>query len=455
MSRFAAAMKHLEYHSGWRLLSMSTILIECAFIMVLILTNGLLAMAEIAIVSSRQTRLQSLASQGNKDAQAALDLGSTPNRFLSTVQIGITLIGILAGVFGGATLAEELGVVLSRFSDFGESLALMLVVLGITYLSLVIGELVPKRLGLQNPEKIALLMSRPMHFLSRVAAPAVWLLSKSTDAVLKLFRSPSPAEAQLTEEDVRTQIRIGAKLGLFKKMEHDILERVFRLEDVRVSAVMTPRPEIDFLDVAEDLQSNQNRILDSVHSAFPVASGRLSNLQGVVFSKDLLKALLQRKEFELLPYLKDPLFVIEGTTLLTVLEQFRKAKVRLGMVVDEYGTITGIVTLYDLLEAIIGYLPPEEVPDEPRMLERPDGTWLVDGMMPAHEFNQHFQLEFSPEKGASDYNTLAGFLLARMGRIPHVGDSLEVDGVRYEILDMDKNRIDKVLVTPKGKSFKS
>jgi putative hemolysin len=431
---------------------MSNILFECIVIILLIITNGLLAMAEIAIVSSRKARLETLAGKGNPRARAALDLIADPNRFLSTVQIGITLIGILAGAFGGATLARELGKILGQIpflSDWSQTIGLGIVVVIVTYLSLVIGELVPKRLGLLNPEKIALFVSRPMHLLSYITAPLVWVLGHSTNTLLRLFGPVSKQESTFTEEDVLTQIILGTKSGIFKKTEQEIMERVFRLEDVRVSAAMTPRPDIDYLDLQETSETNRNRILQSVHSGFPVGSGRLSNLQGVVFSKDILKAQLRAEPFEIKPNLKEPLFVVEGTSLLDVLGQFRRAKASLGMVVDEYGAITGLVTLHDLLEAIIGYLPTEEVNQEAMMMERADGTWLVDGMIPMHEFQHHFHVDLSEGEGRSNYNTLAGFILARLGRIPKVGDQLEAEGILYEIVDMDRNRIDKVLVTPK------
>jgi putative hemolysin len=430
---------------------MSSVLFEMVVISLLILTNGIFAMAEIAVVSARKTRLQQWAEAGDTRARAALDLANAPNQFLATVQIGITLIGILAGAFGGATVAKNLATALDDISwlaPYSQPLSLGFVVLVITYLSVIVGELVPKRLGLNNPERIAVVIARPMRALSRLAYPAVHLLGLSTEFALRVLGIRPSMEPPVTEEEIRTLIEQGTQAGMFEEAEQEMVERIFRLGDRRVSAVMTPRTEIVWLDRGASVEEIRHTITTSVHSRFLVADGSLDNILGIVHAKDLLVHCLSAQAVDLTATLQQPLYVPESMRALRVLELFKQSGTHIALVIDEYGGIQGLVTPSDILEAIVGDLPVGGEQFEPLAVQREDGSWLLDGMLSVDEFKELFDLGQLPGEDQGLYQTLAGFIIMQLGRIPATSDYFEWEGFKIEVVDMDGNRVDKVLVTP-------
>ncbi|HVG38593.1 MAG TPA: hemolysin family protein [Pyrinomonadaceae bacterium] len=427
---------------------MFVVAFEITFLLLLLVANGVFAMAEIAVVSARKARLQQRAEAGDAKAQAALDLAAAPEHFLSTIQIGITLIGIFAGAFGGATIAEQLGAQFNRvplLAPHGDAFALGLVVLTITYLSLVIGELVPKRLALNNPEGIAAAVARPLRALSRFASPAVRLLSVSGDVALRLLRVRPSADPPVTVEEIKVLLGQGAEAGIFAETEQDLVESVFRLADRRVKSLMTPRLEIVWLDVAEPPAEIRRRLTESPYSRFPVGQKNLDNLLGIVQAKDLLAQTLSGAAFDLKACLRRPLFVPESRTALHVLELFKTSHTHLALVIDEYGAVEGLVTMNDVLEAIVGEMAAAHDAD-PRAVRRDDGSWLLDGTLPIAELKDIFPLGELPAEDGARYSTLAGFIMSYLGRVPSTADHFEWDGLRFEIVDMDRRRIDKVLV---------
>jgi putative hemolysin len=418
-------------------------------ILLLILLNGLFSMSEIAILSARKARLLQWVEEGNQKARVALDLANAPNMLLSTVQIGITLVGVLSGAFGGATLAEEFADYFNGFEMFkphGESVALGIIVLCITFLSLVIGELVPKRFALNHPERIAILTAGPMQLLARIAAPAVHLLSFSTELVLKIMRFKPSEEPPVTEGEINLLIEQGTIAGVFEEVEQDMVSRVLRLGDRRVGALMTPRKRIVWLDLNESVERNRRKIMKSVVSRFPVCQGRLSNVLGVVHVKDLLTRCLSGRALDVRFGLQKPLFVLESTHVLRVMELFKESGTQMALVVDEYGTIEGLVTLNDLLESIIGDIPSMDESGQPSIVQREDGSWLVEGMISVDELREFLDVGRFPSEEAGDYETLGGFVMTTLGRIPSAGDHLECCGYRFEVVDMDGRRVDKVLI---------
>jgi putative hemolysin len=420
-------------------------------VLFLIILNGAFAMAEIAVVSARRTRLQQLANEGDSKARAALELANEPNHFLGTVQIGITLIGILAGVFGGATIAGEIALVLENvplLAAYSHPLSLASVVLIITFLSLIIGELVPKRLALNNPERIASVMARPMQALTRLASPGVYLLSVSTDAILRILGISPSTDPPVTEEEIRSLIAQGTQAGMFEEAEQEMVERVFRLGDRRASSVMTPRTEIVWVDSEAPLEEIQQTIAGSTHSRFVVAEGSLDDVLGVVQAKELLLHFLHGQPLDLTANLQQPLYVPESMRALEVLELFKQSAIHIALVIDEYGGIQGLVTPSDILEAIVGDLPVAGEEHDPLAVRREDGSWLLDGMLSIDDFKELFQLGRLPDEDQGVYQTLAGFVIMQLGRIPLVSDHFEWAGLRLEVVDMDGNRVDKVLVQP-------
>jgi putative hemolysin len=437
---------------------MPSVVFEASVVILLIIINGIFAMSEIAVVSARKTRLQQWAEEGNPKARAALELANNPNRFLSTIQIGITLIGILAGAFGGATIARELAVMLDTIpwlAPYSHPLSLVLVVLVITYLSLVVGELVPKRLALNNPERLALAVAGPMQLLSRLAYPAVHLLGLSTERILRTLGVQPSTEPPVTEEDIRALIEQGTQAGMFEAAEQEMVERVFRLGDRRVSAVMTPRTEIVWLDIEASAAEIRQTITTSVHSRFLVADGSLDDILGVVHAKDLLAHILGGQTLDLSATLQQPLYVPESMRALKALELFKQSATHIALVINEYGGIQGLVTPSDILEAIVGDLPEAGEVLDPLAVQREDGSWLLDGMLPVDEFKDLFDLGELPGEDQGIYQTLAGFVILQLGRIPAVADHFQWDRLRIEVVDMDGNRVDKVLVTPTDNALTS
>lgn len=430
---------------------MSSVTREILVILLLLMLNAIFAMSEMAIVSVRKVRLQQLANQGNVKARAALELTNSPNQFLSTVQIGITLIGILAGAFGGATLTTKLADQLTTIpllASKAEVIALFIVVLVITYLSLVVGELVPKRLALNNPELIAMSVAAPMRLVANLTAPAVHLLSYSTEMVLRLLGIGPLREPTVTEEEIKILIQQGTEAGMFEEVEQDIVQRVFRLGDRRVSALMTPRPEIVWLDLDDSSDVNRQKMISSSHTRFPVCQEGIDNVLGVVQVNILLAQCLAGHPLDLTSSLKQPLLVPESTRALKVLELFKQSGPHLALVVDEYGVIQGLVTLNDILEALVGDIPSVDDTNEVQAVQREDGSWLVDGMLSVEEFRKLFGIDELPGEQRGNYHTLGGFVITHLGRIPTAAVHFEWGGLRFEVMDMDGNRVDKVLVMP-------
>jgi putative hemolysin len=428
---------------------MSTILFEIVLILVLIVANGVFSGSEIAVVSARKVRLDQLAREGNAKARLALKLASSPNDFLSTVQIGITLIGTLSGVVGGATLALRLQGILATvpaLRAYSEPLSLAIVVSLITYLSLVIGELVPKRLALNNPEQIACAVARPMRWLSRLTAPLVHILGISTDGLLKIMGVRASAEPPITEEEIRVLIDQGRQAGLFEESEQEMVSRVFRLGDRPIRAIMTPRIEIDWLDIDSPLSEIQRQVMESPYSRFPVSREGIDNCLGIVRVRDLLSAYVAGQPINLAVMLQTPLYISENTRVLEVLELFKQSGTHIALITDEYGGIQGLVTLNDLTEAIVGELPSSDNPEEPMILRRDDGSWLLDGLLPIDKLKALLHRDTLPGEETGRFHTLAGFVISFLGRIPTSGDYFEWDGLQFEVVDMDGNRIDKMLV---------
>ena len=425
-------------------------ILEIVLMFILFCASGFFALAEISVIASRKTRLQQWADEGNRKAAVALELLKDPSAFLSTVQIGMTSVGILAGVFGGATFAERLSAVLSRvpmFSSYAIVLANAAVVVGISYLTLVIGELGPKRIALTNPERYAVALAPMLLTISRAARPVVRFLSFSTNSVLKILRIRKTEESPVTEEEIRVMIDQGTQAGVFEKSEQEIVEGVFRLGDLNVSSVMTPRVKIVWFDVADSIETIQEKVGDSGYSSFPVCQGALENVLGVVQAKELLSLSLRHQSIDLKNILHPPLFVPENTPAMKVLDLFRKSRPHVAIVVDEYGSIQGLVTLTNILEAIIGDLPTVDEEHDPKSVQREDGTWLISGMMPIQEFKETFEIGELPGDDEGHYQTVGGFVIMYLGRIPTVADHFELNGLRIEVVDMDGHRVDKILLS--------
>ena len=422
--------------------------LELAAVLFLILLNGFFAMSELAVVSARRSRRQQMAEVGRRGAAMALLLQEDPSRFLSTVQIGITLIGVINGAVGGATIAGRLGPVLDAIpvlAGYGQELAFALVVIVITFLSLIAGELVPKRIALNNAEAIACFAAPVMKSLSRLTAPFVWLLGASTEAMLKLLRVPERAEQTVTEEEVKSLIAEGTASGVFNADERRMIEGVMRLADRTVRSIMTPRPEVMWLDVADTPETIKRDIRESGHSRMPVCRGTLDDVVGIVHTKDILHKLLEDAPFDLHPVVRDALVVHDGMEVMRLLELFKQSGEQMAVVVDEYGSVEGITTLTDMLEGIAGELPDFD-DDDADIVRRADGSLLIDGMMAVEEVEAHLGLKsLRDEEGG--YHTLAGFLLFKFGYIPTAGELVDHDGYRFEVVDMDGRRIDKVLIT--------
>ncbi|MEH2280994.1 MAG: hemolysin family protein [Nostoc sp.] len=432
---------------------MSSITFEILIILVLIIANGVFSMSEMAIVSARKVRLQQLANQGDAKAKVALKLAESPNHFLSTVQVGISLIGILTGAFGGATIAARLAVYVRLFpllAPYSEPVSFGIVVLIITYLSLIVGELVPKRLALNNPEKIASIVAIPMQALAALASPVVFLLSASTDLILRLLGITASTEPQVTEEEIKILIEQGTEAGTFEEAEQDMVERVFRLGDRPVSYLMTPRPDIVWLDLDDSAEENRQKMVDSAYSRYPICQGGLDNVLGVIPVTDLLARSFRGEPLDLTIGLRQPVFVPESTRGLKVLELFKQTITHMALVVDEYGVIQGLVTLNDIMSEIVGDVPSTDGQDQPQAVQREDGSWLLDGMLPVEEFLELFGMEEWESEERGSYQTLGGFVITHLGRIPAAADYFEWHSMRIEVMDMDGNRVDKVLVIPKA-----
>jgi putative hemolysin len=419
--------------------------LEIVVVVLLIFVNGLLAMSELALVSSRRSRLKQLADQGKRGARSALRLIEDPGNFLSTVQIGITLVGILAGAFGGATLADRLGDWFDSFpalAPHGDRIAIGLVVLVITYLSLIIGELVPKGIALSNPERVASLVAQPMHQLARLAAPGVWVLRTSTDAVLRLLRLSGSRSDTVTEDEVKSLIAEGTRTGVFAPQEHRMIEGVLRLADRPVRVVMTPRAAVVWIDVTAGREELREVAEVSSFSSLLVCENAIDNAVGILNTKDALPPALRGEPIEVRALMAPVLVVPDQTSVLQLLDRFRREGIHMAVVVDEYGTTEGVATLTDVLESIAGDLPELGEFTEAPVVQREDGSWLVAASLPFDEFADRFALH-----GRQDgFHTVAGFVLHRLGRLPEAGESFRYEDLRIEVVDMDGRRVDRVLV---------
>lgn len=429
---------------------MNALLVEFFIVLLLIVLNGLFSMSETAVVSARKTRLQQLAEEGNSRAQSALNLANAPNRFLGTVQIGITLIGILTGVFGGATITRELAAALQQFpviAPYSTAIAGAVVVLLLTYFSLVIGELVPKRVALNDPERVASLVAGPMTFLSRLARPLVRVLGASTDLALRVLRVKPSNEPIVTAEEIMVMVEQGAEVGVFERSEQALIERILALDERRISSFMTPRSKIVALDISSTMDEVHRKLLDSQRSRFPVIDGHLDNVLGIVRAKDILNQNLTGEPIDLRALLRPGLFLPEATTALETLEHFKQHGTHVGLVMDEFGGIQGMITHNDVLEAIVGYDPSQETPFEPQIVQRADGTWLVDGLTSIEEFDAVLDLDILHEESGRRYQTVGGLVMSQVAGVPSAGQSFVWRNLRFEVVDMDGRRVDKVLIT--------
>ncbi len=430
---------------------MSSVLQEILIVFLLIVANGVFAMSEIAILSARKARLQQLANQGNKKAKVALELANSPNRFLSTVQVGITLIGILAGAFGGAAISARLDTQLNKIpilAPYSNAVSFTIVVISITYLSLIVGELVPKRLALNSPESIATSVSIPMRWLSKISSPVVHLLSVSTELILRLLGSHASMEPEVTEEEIKILIEQGTRSGIVEETEQSIVGRVFELGDRQVRSLMTPRPDIFWIDIDDSAEENRQSISESSYTRILVCQEDLDHVLGFIKVTDLLTQLLSGKNWDLTANIRRPLFVPETTSVLKILELFKQGETHFALVVDEYGVIQGLVTLNDILMELVGDMPSWDNPEEPQKVQREDGSWLLDGMLAVEEFFELFDLEDLLEESEGNYHTVGGFVITQLGKIPVAADHFEWHNLRIEVMDMDGNRVDKVLIIP-------
>jgi putative hemolysin len=407
-------------------------------------------MSEIAVVAARKVRLQQRADEGDERARAALALAHDPEKFLSTVQFGITLVGVLAGAYGGARLAEPLAEPIARvpeLSRYADNIALGIVVTVITVLSLILGELVPKRIGLNNPEAIASWVARPMMVLARIGGPVVALLTASTNVVFRLFGIKGEAEPNLTEDEIKALISQGAETGAVGATEENIVQRVFELGDQRVAAIMTPRPDIEWIDVDATEEELREFLASHSHTQFVVCHGNLDEVLGIVRSADLLPLAFRGARIDLRALTREALFVPDSMPAVQLLESFRGSHKHTALVMDEYGAVEGLVTVTDLLTAIVGEMPTDPSEAQGLFVSRADGTWLVDGSAPMEQVLDRFNLDPLPEEETGAYHTIGGFVMARLGRVPRAADQFEWGGVRFEVIDMDGRRIDKVLVS--------
>jgi putative hemolysin len=428
---------------------MSGIVSEMLFVLLLILASGFFTVAEMAVISARKSRLEESAKKGSRRAGIALELAQTPSRFLSTVQIGITFATILIGTVAGRNMTDGLSAQVRSLpgaGSYSDEISLALVVLAITCLTLVIGEFVPKRLALRYPDKIAMALAIPLRIFSQASAPLVRLLTLSTDAIDRLFGAHDPGEHQVTEEEIKMLVRRATQAGVLEKSEQNMFEAVLRFGDKTARALMTPRTRIAWLDLEFTGDQVRDKITVSGHSCFPVGSGGLDTVTGVVYAKDLLAHHLAGQALDLRALAHQPLFVPRTVTALEVLESFKKSGQHLALVVDEYGGIEGLLTQHDILKAIAGDIPFEGRLENPKAVQRADGSWLLDGMLSVDEFKEIFSLETLPGEKRDAYQTLGGFVFTQMGRIPSVAECFDWNGLRLEVVDMDGKRIDKVLV---------
>lgn len=418
---------------------------EIIIILFLILLNGVFSMSEIALLSARKNRLETAAKKGNTNAKVALELANSPNKFLSTVQIGITLIGILTGIYSGEKITHDVQEFVGSFEAlkyYSENIGVGIVVVILTFFSLVLGELLPKRIGLNYPESIAKAVAVPMKMVSIITMPFIWLLTKSTDGVLSVLKIKPTADGKVTEEEIKAIIKEGTEGGEVQEIEQNIVERVFHIGDRKVNSLMTHRQSVVYLSLEDSIEEIKNKVLEELHSVYPVCVENMDDIVGVVLLKDLFTS-FEKGPFNLKKITKDPVYFIEHASVYKALEIFKKSKVHYALVSDEYGVFQGIITLNDILEALVGDAS-EFDEDEYQLIAREDGTWLVDGLYSLHDFLTYFDMD----ELTNDYEvtTVSGLMMTEMGKIPSQGETLVWNKLELEVIDMDGVKIDKVLV---------
>jgi putative hemolysin len=428
---------------------MGGVWIEVVIILLLVLANGVFAMSEISVVTARKVRLQQRAEEGDHRARLALDLAHAPEQFLSTVQVGITLVGVLAGAYGGARLSEPLAQTLEQYplvAPYARGVALGVVVAAITTLSIILGELVPKSIGLRYPESIASWVARPMMLLSRVGGPLVHVLTASTNFIMRLIGFKEVTGPSLTEDEIRAVISEGAEAGVLEAAEESIVQRVFQLGDQRVAAIMTPRVDIEWVDVKTGVADLREFLMSHTHTEFVVCDGDLEHVLGTVRAAELLPAVLKGGDLNLRALLREPLFVPDSMPAFRLLEAFRSSHRHLALVMDEFGAVEGLVSVADLLEGLVGVLPGDPKEAAGSIVQRSEHSWLVEGAAPIAEVVSKFELDIPPDELGA-YHTLAGFVMARLGRVPRTADSFVYGDLKFEVVDMDERRVDKVMLT--------
>lgn len=423
---------------------------DIIIIFILILLNGIFAMSEMALITARKIKLENQSNQGDEQAKEALYLAKNPDRFFSTVQIGITLIGILMGIFSGEKIKMHVMLFIQRssfLSPYADTLAVILVVIIITYFSLVLGELVPKRIGLARPERISKMVAGPMTFLSRLTFPFIWLLTISTRVIVKILNI-KPVTNQVTEDEIKAVINEGAVSGTIDEGEHEIIERVFHLNDRNITSLMTHRTDVVWIDVNDTPHEYRGKIGENIHSVYPVCDGQVDEILGVIYTRDLY---LAKEGSSIKTLMKKPLFIPENNSAYQVMEKFKLNKTNFGFIVDEYGSFQGMITMKDILEAIVGDMPEADEEDY-EILPRKDGSFLVDAQIPFYDFLTFFEKEdWITDEEQQEFDTLAGFILHHLEHIPQVGEKVDWRGFTFEIVDMDGHRIDKILVTVEKK----
>ncbi len=429
---------------------MAAIAFEIVLIFLLAIANGIFSGSEMAVVSARKVRLEQMMKRGNRKAQQALKLANSPNDFLSAVQIGITLIGILSGTVGGAKLSirlENFFATVPALAPYAELLGVLIVVSGITYLSLVLGELVPKRIALNQPEQIACTVAKPLGVVAIATTPIIKILGFSTEALLKLLGVKALDEPAITEEEIKGLIEQGARAGTFAVAEKEMVSRIFKLDDRSINSIMTPGIEVAWLDVDAPWEENQRRIQQQPYSQYPVCRESLGQCLGIIRTKDIWATTWSGGIPDLERLLRRPLYIPERVRALKVLEEFRSSVAHMALITDEYGGVEGVVTLNDLIEAIVGELPSVQDADEPAILQREDGSWLLDGLLSIELLKELLKQERLPNEAEEQYHTLGGFVLTVLEHIPQSGERFEALGYRFEVVDMDGTRVDKVLVS--------
>lgn len=430
---------------------MESISFEVVVILILILINGFLSLSEMAIVSSNKVRLQSLANQGKSGARVALSLIEAPSDLLASVQVGITLVGVLVGAFGGSTISEKVAAGIAEnvplLAPYANGIGLGTVVIISSYLSLILGELVPKRLALANPEMMATRVSRSVSLLALTAKPFVRFLSFSTEFVLRILSLDKVSEQQVTEEEVKLLVEQGTEAGVFEQGEETIIKRTLRLGSLSAGDIMTPRTKIVSFDINESLEAILDQVKETKHTYFPVYDGQVDNLVGLLSAKRMLHAMTHdTNAWDLRQAMIEPLMIPESVSVLDVLESFKEKGAHVAVVIDEYGGLAGMITIIDMMEALVGALPHDTGTQSHKMIRREDGSILMDGMTSVHEFEEIFEVDFSPFTEGDDIQTIAGLIMKQMGRIPREGDVILLDHLRIEVVDMDGRRVDKILV---------